>query len=75
MQWQPIETEPDDGSLRLYGLHVRHADGHNWFEIHYLSRADDGEMIQPSGDNFVDWTFDDFEVWAEAPTRSEAHSR
>lgn len=65
-QWQPMRTEPQDGNFRLYGLNVNHRNGHSWFEVHYLAYVD-GEMIEPSGDNFTDWSFENFEMWAPAP--------
>lgn len=66
-RWQDIGTAPNDSSFRWYGLHVQHI-GHDWFEAHYLSHADNGEMIEPSGDNFTDWAFIDFEFWCAAPS-------
>lgn len=50
--WQPMTTEPGDGAFRLYGLHVKNKTGFAWFEAHYVARA---------------WSFEDFEVWADAP--------
>ena len=66
-EWQDISTAPNDSNFRWYGLHVRHSSGHSWFEAHYVSHDDDGEMRLPSGDNFGDWAFSDFEVWCDAP--------
>jgi hypothetical protein len=66
-EWQPIATEPNDGDFRLYGLHVSHRSGHQWFEVHYLAWEDGGDMIDPAGDTFSDWCHSDFEFWAPAP--------
>lgn len=65
--WQPIASAPNDSGLRWYGLHVQHTKGHSWFEAHYLSHDDDGQMREPSGDDFTDWAFSDFEFWCAAP--------
>ena len=65
-QWQPIATAPRDEAFRLYGLNVRHRNGHQWFEVHYVALVD-GDLIHPSGDCFSDWHYDDFEFWADAP--------
>lgn len=65
--WRDIATAPNDSSFRWYGLHVQHTAGHGWFEAHYVCHDDDGQMRLPSGDNFDDWAFIDFEVWAPAP--------
>jgi hypothetical protein len=68
-QWQPIETDPGDGSFHFYGLHVVNP-RHKWFEVYYLARDEvDGEMIQSSGDPFSEWSFEDFEVWSPAPVQ------
>jgi hypothetical protein len=67
MEWQPIKTAPTDGKFYLYGLHVNNRGGHSWFEVWYLSRDEDGELIETSGDQFSTWSYDDFEVWAPAP--------
>lgn len=70
--WQPMATEPGDGAFRLYGLHVKNKTGFEWFEVHYVARNDEGEMVEPSTDSFTAWSFEDFEVWADAaqpPTR------
>lgn len=66
--WNPMDTEPRDGAFRLYGIHVKHINGSEWFEVHYVAKDDDGQMIEPSGDAFSDWSFEDFEVWADAPS-------
>jgi hypothetical protein len=66
-EWQDISTAPNDSVFRWYGLQVKHAKGHEWFEAHYVSHDDDGEMRLPSGDNFDDWAFSDFEFWCDAP--------
>lgn len=65
--WRPIETAPNDSAFRWYGLHVTHASGYSWFEAHYVQHDDDGQMRLPSGDDFSDWAYDDFECWAPAP--------
>lgn len=65
--WRTIESAPNDSAFRWYGLHVQHRSGYEWFEAHYVSHDDDGQMRLPSGDNFDDWAFSDFEVWCEAP--------
>ena len=65
--WQPMATEPGDGAFRLYGLHVRNKTGFEGFEVHYVARNDEGEMVEPSTDSFTPWSFEDFEVWADAP--------
>lgn len=65
--WQEISTAPNDGDCRWYGLHVTHKSGNEWFEAHYISHDDDGQMRLPSCDNFDDWAFSDFEVWCDAP--------
>lgn len=70
-EWQPMQNEPGDGAFRLYGLHVRNRSGFVWFEAHYVARDDGGQMIEPSGDSFASWSFEDFEVWAEAPEPPE----
>lgn len=67
MKWQPMATEPNDGKFRLYGLHVTNRSGFTFFEAHYVALNDDGQLIEPSGDNFDDWAFDDFIVWADVP--------
>lgn len=68
-EWQPMTSEPNDGKFRFYGLFVEHnKTGFEWFEAHYVAQNDDGQLILPSGDNFDDWAFDDFTVWADAPT-------
>lgn len=70
--WQPIETEPGDGEFRLYGLNVQHTNGLEWFEVHYLRQDQDtGQMIEPSGDNFDAWSFEDFIVWADPPLNKD----
>jgi len=69
-EWQPMNTEPNDGAFRLYGLHVyniSHNISHSWLEIHYVALNEEGQLILPSGDNFDDWAFNDFECWAPAP--------
>ncbi len=65
--WQPIAAAPRDGRFCLYGLHVRNAAGFRWFEAHYVALNDDGELIEPWGDAFSTWHYDDFEVWADVP--------
>ena len=66
--WQPMATEPRDNRFRLYGLNVtNNRTGFTWFEVHYVAQDDDGQMVEPSGDAFSDWSYDDFEVWADAP--------
>jgi hypothetical protein len=65
--WQPIETAPNDGNFRLYGLWVRGRAG-TWFEAYYLARdEDDGRMLETSTDIFSAWSFEDFTHWADAP--------
>jgi hypothetical protein len=67
-EWQPMATEPNDGEFRLYGLFVtNNVNGFTWFETHYVALNDDGQLVEPSGDNFDDWAFDDFKVWADVP--------
>lgn len=67
-EWQPIATAPNDGSFRLYGLHVRSRSlPAGWFEVYYLALDEDGALLETSGDPFGTWTYDDFEVWADAP--------
>jgi len=65
--WMPILTALNDGDFRFYGLHVSHTNGSSWFEAHYLCWDDDGVMRLPSGDNFDDWAYSDFEFWLPAP--------
>lgn len=65
--WKPISTAPNDSGFRWYGLYVKHTTGAEWFEAHYLSHDDDGQMIESSGDHFTDWEFSDFEFWCAAP--------
>ena len=65
--WQPISTEPNDGDFRFYGLWVKHKDGSEWFEVHYLAWEDGGDLIMASNDVFGDWSHSDFEFWAPAP--------
>lgn len=67
--WQPIETAPMDGAYRFYGLHVHNNHtGYRWFEAYYVALDTvDGQLMHPNGDNFSDWTYEDFEVWAPAP--------
>lgn len=65
--WQDISTAPNDSDFRFYGLHVNHKDGSSWFEAHYVAWDDDGNMVLPSGDNFDDWAYSDFEFWAPSP--------
>lgn len=67
VEWQPMSTEPCDGRFRLYGLHVALRSGFRWFEVHYVARDEEGQLLHPSGDSFSDWQFSDFEVWADAP--------
>lgn len=67
-EWQPMNTEPNDGAFRFYGLHCKSADGFEWFEAHYVSLNNEGQLVLPSGDNFDDWAFADFECWVPAPT-------
>ena len=67
-EWQPISTDPNDGAYRFYGLYVtNNKTGFRWFEAHYVALDDGGQLLHPSGDNFDDWAYDDFEVWAPAP--------
>lgn len=67
-EWQPMSSEPGDGNFRFYGVHVQNKSGFKWFEAHYVARDDEtGEMISPSGDHFSEWSYEDFEVWADAP--------
>jgi hypothetical protein len=67
-EWQPMETEPGDGAFRFYGLHCEHnRTGFKWFEVHYVALDDTGQLVEPSGDSFSTWAYDDFEVWCEAP--------
>jgi len=65
--WKTIDTEPSDGKYRFYGLIVKHRNGHRWFEAHYLALDEEGVLLEPSGDIFSCWAFDDFEYWADAP--------
>lgn len=66
--WQPIGTDPQDGSYRLYGLHLRNREGLRWFEAYYVALDTvEGTVLTPSGDIFSDWDYTDFEVWADAP--------
>lgn len=66
--WQPMDTEPNDGEFRLYGLYVHsNVSDQWWFEVHYVAMDDGGQLVLPSGDNFDDWAFDDFICWAPAP--------
>lgn len=71
MNWQPIETAKRDCNFRFYGLHVTQTNGFTWFEAHYVAEDSQGQMIQPSGDNFDDWAYEDFEVWCDAPAPPE----
>lgn len=75
MDWQKMDTEPNDGNFRLYGLHVKNRAGYRWFEVHYIRVDDDGTLIEPSGDNFSTWEYDDFEVWANVPQPPAAHMK
>lgn len=69
--WQPIESDPSDGNFRLYGLNLKDKHGNEWFEVHYLAQdITDGLMRQPNGD-VAKWSWEDFEVWADAPMRSD----
>ena len=67
-EWHPMPA-PRDGNFRFYGLHVsNNRTGFRWFEAHYVAEDDTGQMVEPSGDSFSDWSFEDFEVWADAPS-------
>jgi len=69
--WQTMDTEPNDGAFRLYGLFVtNNQTGFTWFEVHYVALDYEG-LKHPSGDNFDDWGFDDFVCWAPAPPPME----
>lgn len=65
LAWHPMSTHPYDGNFRLYGLHVTNNNGFKWFDVHYLA-MDDGQLVEPCGDYFSNWNFEDFEVWADA---------
>lgn len=65
--WQDIASAPNDSDFRWYGLHVKHRGGHEWFEAHYIAHDDNGQMIEPNGDGFTDWSFENFEFWCNAP--------
>lgn len=75
IEWQPIGKDPCDGKFRLYGLHVKHRTGSEWFEAHYLSFDSSGEMLEPSGDIFTDWSWNDFEVFSECPPQPTAQTQ
>ena len=66
MEWQPIETDPDDGALHLRGLWVTHnRTGARWWEV-IAGRVDDtGDFVDHDGNS--PWRKEDYSHWAPIP--------
>lgn len=68
-EWQPIETAPRDGKIRIYGLWVYNRISETWhWEEYVLYLNDEGELKTPYEDEYFSvWSYDAFTHWYYIP--------